>query len=263
MARLQDKVAIVSGAAQGIGEAIARLLVAEGAKVVVADIKDKQGKAIAAAFKERGLFVHVDVTSTADWQNAVAQTLAQFDGLDILVNNAGGAAGIMPIAEEKEADHRWTMDVNVTGCWAGCRAVVPIMAAHGGGAIVNISSMDGLVGISEMATYAAAKFAITGLTRSLALELGKDNIRVNSVHPGFINTPLTQQSSPRAKQRLQRTLAQQPIPRFGTPEEVARAVLFLASDEASYCTGSSLVVDGGHIAGPYRESIKLATNDPS
>lgn len=261
MAKLKDKVAIVSGAAQGIGEAIARLFVAEGATVVIADVKDDQGKAVAASFKDRGLFVHVDVTSTADWRNAVAQTFARFDRLDILVNNAGGAASISPIAEEKEADHRWTMDVNVTGCWAGCRAVLPFMAAHGGGAIVNISSMDGLVGIAEMATFAAAKFAITGLTRSLALEVGKNNVRVNSVHPGFIDTPLTRQSSPQAKHRLQQSLSLQPIPRFGTPEEVARAVLFLASDDASYCTGSLLVVDGGHIAGPYREPIKAAANE--
>jgi len=263
MGRLQNKVAIISGAAQGIGEAVARLFVAEGASVVVADIKDDQGRAVAASFENRGLFVHVDVTSTDDWRNAVTQTLARFDGLDILVNNAGGAASVAPLEQESEADHRWTMAVNVTGCWAGCRSVLPIMASRGGGAIVNISSMDGLVGIAEMATYAAAKFAVTGLTRSLALEVGQRNIRVNSVHPGFIDTPLTQTISPQAKRRLERSLAQQPIRRFGKPEEVAKAVLFLASEAASYCTGSSLVVDGGHIAGPHRESIQAATIDAS
>jgi 3alpha(or 20beta)-hydroxysteroid dehydrogenase len=263
MTKLKDKVAVVSGASQGIGEAIARQFIAEGAKVVIADIKVDQGEEVAASFGDRGIFAYVNVTSTTDWQNAVATTLAKFGRLDILVNNAGGAASITPITEETEADYRWTMDVNVTGCWAGCRAVLPFMKSHGGGAIVNVSSMDGLVGIAEMASFAAAKFAITGLTRSLALEVGRHHVRVNSVHPGFIDTPLTRHCSQQAKRRLQRSLAMQPIPRFGTAAEVARAVLFLASDDASYCTGSSLVVDGGHIAGPFREPIETMASTAS
>jgi 3alpha(or 20beta)-hydroxysteroid dehydrogenase len=261
MGALQNKVAIISGAAQGIGEAVARLFVAEGASVVVADINDDLGRAVAAELEGRGLFAHVDVTSTDDWRDAVTRTLSRFDGVDILINNAGGAASVGPLEQESEAAYRWTLEVNVTGCWAGCRAVLPSMIARGGGSIVNISSMDGLAGIAEMASYAAAKFAVTGLTRSLALELGRHRVRVNSVHPGFIDTPLTQSISVQAKRRLQRSLEQQPIRRFGKPEEVAQAVLFLASDAASYCTGSSLVVDGGHIAGPHREPIQSTTVD--
>jgi len=251
--RIQDKVAIVSGGAQGIGEAIVRRFVAEGAKVVVADMQEAKGQALAEELGSAATFVRIDVSSTDDWGKAVETALKAFGRIDILVNNAGGAAGAGLLMNETEAAHRRTVDVNVTGVWAGMRAVLPTMIAQGGGSIVNISSMDGLVGVAEMATYAASKFAVTGMTRSLALEVGKDGVRVNSVHPGMIETPLTRGAPPASRMRIDRSVAHQPIPRMGKPEEIASAVLFFASDESLFCTGSALLVDGGHIAGPYRE----------
>jgi 3alpha(or 20beta)-hydroxysteroid dehydrogenase len=255
MARLQGKTAVVTGAAQGMGEAIARRFVQEGARVVLADIQADRGAAVAMELGPDAAFKQTDVTRTADWTALVAFAAERFGGVDILVNNAGGAPGVLPLRAEDEAAHRHMLDLNLTGVWAGMRAVVPAMTARGGGSIVNISSIDGIVGVAEMTTYAATKFAVTGMTRSVALEMGKHGIRVNSVHPGVIATPLVLSAGPAGRERLNRTVAGQPIPRMGKPEEIAAAVLFFASDEASYCTGASLVVDGGHIAGPPREPV--------
>ncbi len=253
--RLDGKVAIISGAAQGIGEAIARLFAHEGAKVLVADVQEVRGAALAAELGAAALFVRTDVTRTEDWAALVQAGVDSFGGIDILVNNAGTGASPRPMVEEDEATHRRLLDLNLTGCWAGMRAVIPAMIARGSGSIVNISSIDGLVGVAGMATYAATKFAVTGMTRSLALEVGQLGIRVNSVHPGVIATPLVASAGAAVHARLKSALEKQPIPRMGRPEEIAYAALFFASDESTYCTGSSLVVDGGHIAGPYREPI--------
>jgi 3alpha(or 20beta)-hydroxysteroid dehydrogenase len=252
VSRLQGKVALVSGASRGIGEAVVRRFVQEGARVVLADVRDEEGAVLAKEFGDAARYVHTDVTVAGDWTAAVEDTRSAFGGVDVLVNVAGGARSHGPLADEDEADHTWVMQLNVTGTWLGMRAVIPTMAAAGGGSIVNISSIDGLVGVAGMASYAGAKHAVTGLTRSVALETGRQGIRVNSVHPGVIGTPLVLDAGDQVQERLAKALEHQPIHRYGRPDEIAAAVLFFASDDSTYCTGSSLVVDGGHLAGPPR-----------
>jgi 3alpha(or 20beta)-hydroxysteroid dehydrogenase len=254
MARLDGKVALITGAARGQGEAEARLFVREGARVVVTDVLDDQGTSLVSELGDAASYVRLDVTSTDDWAAAIAHTERLHDRLDVLVNNAG--IGIPPhtAMDATEEGHRRTLEVNLNGVWNGARAAHPLMARTGGGSIVNISSIDGLVGVAYMSSYTASKFAVTGLTKSLALEWGRDNIRVNSVHPGVISSPMVDLAPPEVHERLQRLLDHQPIPRMGTPEEVAHLVLFLASDESSYCTGAEFVIDGGHLAGPWREA---------
>jgi 3alpha(or 20beta)-hydroxysteroid dehydrogenase len=248
--RLAGKVALVTGAAQGIGEAVVRKFVQHGARVVIADIQVECGEALAAQLGEAASFLRLDVCDVESWAAGVAATLERLGRLDVLVNNAGGGTG-GGVERETLAEHQRVMTLNVTGVWSGIRAVLPAMTGQGGGSIVNISSIDGLVGVEGLSTYVASKHAVTGLTRALALELGGRGVRVNSVHPGIIETPLVKSSPVQA--RLQKAVARQPIPRMGRPEEIAEAVLFFASDESSYCTGSALVVDGGHLAGPYRD----------
>jgi len=253
-ARLAGKVALITGAARGIGEAIARNFAFHGAIVVIGDVRTEQGNAVARDIGETASFRHLDVCDVRSWEAAVADTEKRFGGIDILVNNAGGGAG-GAIETESLEDHRRIVELNLTGVWTGVRAVIRAMCDRGGGSIVNISSIDGLVGVAGVSTYVATKFAVTGMTRSLALELGGRGIRVNSVHPGIIETPLVKATRPTVMDRLRNAVARQPIARMGRPEEVANAVLFFASDESSYCTGASLVVDGGHIAGPYRDPL--------
>lgn len=252
--RLSGKVALVTGGAQGIGEGIARVFAEHGAVVIVTDIQDERGERLAAELGEAASFLHLDVCDPAGWERAVAAIIEAHGRLDILVNNAGGGIG-GPIERTSLEDHHRIMDLNVNAVWIGIRAVVPVMAAGGGGSIVNISSIDGLVGVPHLSTYVSTKFAVTGMTRSLALELGDRNIKVNSVHPGIIATPLVGMATGAAKERLERSIARQPIRRMGQPREIGHAALFFASDESAYCTGASLVVDGGHIAGPYREPL--------
>jgi 3alpha(or 20beta)-hydroxysteroid dehydrogenase len=253
MARLEGKVALITGSARGQGAAEARLFVREGARVVVTDVLDAEGSALATELGDAASYVHLDVTSLDDWAAVIAHVEERHERLDVLVNNAG--IGIPPhtAMDATEEGHRRTLEVNLHGVWNGARAAHPVMARTGGGSIVNISSIDGLVGVPYMASYTASKFAVTGLTKTLALEWGRDNIRVNSVHPGVISSPMVDHAPPAVLERVQRFLDHQPIPRMGTPEEVALLVLFLASDESSYCTGSEFVIDGGHLAGPYRE----------
>ncbi len=255
MERLAGKVALVTGAARGQGEAIARLFVAEGARVLVTDVLEPEGRAVADDLGEMAAWHALDVTSEDEWTHAVAACTATFGRLDVLVNNAG--IGIPPrrIEDETAEGHRRTLDVNLTGVWHGIRAVLPVMTAQRSGSIVNTSSIDGLVGTAGMASYVASKYAVTGLTRTTALEAGHRGIRVNAVHPGVIETPMVAGAPAEIRARLDRLMARQPIPRTGTPREIAYAVLFFACDESSYCTGSSLVVDGGHLAGPWREGF--------
>jgi 3alpha(or 20beta)-hydroxysteroid dehydrogenase len=252
MAALQDKVAIVTGGASGIGEATVALFHKEGASVVIADINRERADALAERLKTRALAHHCDVTKAKDWDGLVAATLAAFGKLDVLVNDAGTGFTPALIEDEDPQHHRALLDLNLTGVWAGMRAVLPQMKRQGGGSIVNVSSIDGLVGVPHMTTYVATKFAVTGMTQSVALEAGRDGVRVNSVHPGVIGTPLVMRSAPEKRTRLNDSISRQPIPRMGRPEEIAQAILFFASDASSYCTGTSLVVDGGHLAGPPR-----------
>jgi len=249
--KMSGKFALVTGAARGIGEASARRLHAEGATVILSDL-NPDGKAVAAELGERASFLLLDATVEEDWLAATEQLRQQHGHLDVLVNNAGGAAGVGPFETFDLATHRRMLDLNLTSTWLGSRCAVALMRPDTGGSIVNISSIDGLVGVSGMASYTAAKFGVTGLTRTLALELGDRRIRINSVHPGFIGSPLVLGAPPATQRRLAASIAQQPIKRLGRPEEIAAAVLFFASDESSFCTGSQLVVDGGHLAGPWR-----------
>jgi 3alpha(or 20beta)-hydroxysteroid dehydrogenase len=260
--RVAGKVALVTGGAQGIGEACARILAREGATVVVSDIQAEKGEALAAKIGGGAIFLPLDVTDVAGWDAIVADILTRFGRLDILVNNAGGGAGGGPIDRQAVEVHRHIMELNVTSVWAGIKAVALAMAqakdgGGGGGSVVNISSIDGLAGMRDLSSYVASKHAVLGLTRSLALELGEKGIRVNSVHPGITETPLVQKAlaRPGVGERLMKVIATQPIRRLGRPEDIANAVLFFASEESSYCTGTSLVVDGGHLAGPYREPL--------
>jgi 3alpha(or 20beta)-hydroxysteroid dehydrogenase len=248
MQRLAGKVALITGGAQGIGEAIARKLSEHGAAVIIGDIQQAKGEAVAQAIG--GRFVALDVTDPASWEAVIAQT----GGCDILINNAGDGCG-GPIESTPVEAHQKVVDLNLNGVWLGIRAIVPSMAARGGGSIVNISSIDGLAGIAGLSSYVATKFAVTGMTKALALELGDKHIRVNSVHPGVVDTTHERGMPPAAMARIQKAVERQPIKRMARAEEVANAVLFFASDESSYCTGSQLLVDGGHLAGPWRDPM--------
>jgi 3alpha(or 20beta)-hydroxysteroid dehydrogenase len=249
--RLEGKVALITGAAMGQGAAEARLFAAHGARVAVTDIADTTE--VVAELGDHALELSLDVTQAVQWAAAVAATVEAFGRLDILVNNAGIGIPPRPLGDEQLEDHHKVWAVNADGVYLGIRAVAPTMSAQGAGSIVNISSIDGLVGVAGMMSYTASKFAVTGMTRSAALELGARGVRVNSIHPGVIATPMLDAAPPETLERLQRVLDRQPIPRMGTAEEVAYLALYLASDESSYCTGAQFVIDGGHLAGPYRE----------
>ena len=253
--RLQGKVALVTGAASGQGAAEARLFAAEGAGVVVADVDGAGAAAVAASIGDGALVCDLDVTDEAAWRAAVAAAVDRFGRVDVLVNNAGVGFTPRRLEDEDPDEHRRVLAVNLDGVYLGMRAVTGVMSAQGSGSIVNISSIDGIVGVAGMTSYAASKFAVTGMTRTAALELGPRGIRVNSIHPGVIHTPMVDAAPPETRARLQVVLDRQPIPRMGTPEEVAYLALYLASDESSYCTGAQFVVDGGHLAGPYRDGF--------
>lgn len=245
MGRLEGKVAIITGAARGQGEAEARLFVAEGARVLLADIRDEEGEAVAADLGDAAAYVHLDVTDAAQWEAAVAHAEERFGPVSVLVNNAG-ILHFAAIDRTDPEDFERVLRVNVHGVFLGIRAVTPSMVRAGGGSIVNISSTAGLQGLPSLGAYVASKWAVRGLTKTAAMDLGPKGIRVNSVHPGGIDTPMvagTPADAPFYK-RL-------PVPRMGRPEEAARAVLFLASDESSYVTGAELAVDGGATCGDH------------
>lgn len=238
MGRVDDKVAIITGGAQGMGAADARMLVAEGAKVVIGDILDDKGKELADELGDAARYVHLDVTEADQWKSAVELAIAEFGKVNVLVNNAG----IVQVAPLKSLDvERWkkVLDVNLTGALLGIQAVLPSMKESGGGSIINVSSIEGMRGASWVHAYVASKWGLRGLTKSAALELASDNIRVNSVHPGFIRTPMTK--------HFPDDMVGAPLGRPGQPEEVATFIVFLASDESSFSTGSEYVVDGGLI----------------
>ena len=246
--RLRDKLAIITGGARGIGEAIVRRFVAEGARVIIADLRSDLAGSLVAKLGESARFVDADVTQETSWERLIAAA-DDWGGLDILVNNAGGALGPRMMEDGDWPHHQAVVELNLGSTWLGMRAAIRAMKARGGGSIVNISSIDGLVGMQGLSSYSAAKFGVTGLTRSIALEVGRYNIRVNAVHPGFIATPLLLAAPPERLAEYDQAVAPQPIARLGRPDEIAGAVVFFASDDASFCTGSSLVVDGGRLAG--------------
>lgn len=240
MGRFDGKVALVSGGARGMGEAHVRGLVAEGARVVIGDVLDNEGDTLATELGDAAVFVHLDVTDPESWSTALAKAGEVFGPVTVLVNNAGIVV-FGSVDEISVEDFDKTIAVNLRGVFLGTHAVAPGMKAAGGGAIVNISSTAGLMGYAGIAPYVASKWAVRGLTKASALDLGP-TIRVNSIHPGPIATPMTAglDSSMVESQR---------IPRFGRPDEVTAAVLFLAGDESSFMTGAELTVDGGAVLG--------------
>lgn len=245
MGRLDGRVAIVTGAARGMGEEHARTLVAEGARVVLTDVLEEEGRRLADALGERALFLTHDVASSSDWDRVVAGAVQKFGEVEILVNNAGvGFAA--PIEATTEEAYRRVIDINQVGQFLGMKAVLTSMTRVGRGSIINVSSVAGFVGEPYSIAYSASKFAVTGMTKVAAKELGPLGIRVNSVHPGVIATPMIS-DTPGAEQVVQAASAATPLGRIGRPGDVSAVVLFLASDESSFVNGSSYVVDGGFL----------------
>jgi 3alpha(or 20beta)-hydroxysteroid dehydrogenase len=252
MGRLDGKVALITGGARGMGKSHVRHFVAEGARVVLGDVLDDKGAYVAAKLGEHACrYVHHDVTSEADWESAVALATGAFGKLDVLVNNAGVLSFGTVTHELAVADYRRVIEINQFGTFLGMRAAIPAMLRHRGGSIVNISSTNGFRGVAGTVAYGASKFAIRGMTKTVALEYGMANIRVNSVHPGAIDTPMTQLGNLGGMSGDEQTsmVGAVALGRFGQPEEVANLALFLASDESSYCTGAEFIVDGGMLAG--------------
>jgi 3alpha(or 20beta)-hydroxysteroid dehydrogenase len=249
--RLDGKVALISGGARGMGKSHVRHFVAEGAQVVFGDVLDDKGQFVADKLgPEHARYVHHDVTSEEQWAAAVATAVETFGRLDILVNNAGvlkfGTIEEMPLA-----DFRRIVDTNAVGCWLGMKSVIAPMRAAGGGSIVNISSIEGFTGASGLSAYSASKFAVRGMTKAAARELGQYGIRVNSVHPGGVLTSMVlEAAATRTDAGDADFIKKMPLARFAEPAEISRLVAFLASDEASYSTGSEFVADGGILAGP-------------
>ncbi len=252
MGRLDGKVALITGGARGMGKAHARHFVAEGARVVLGDVLDDKGKALAAELGEDVCrYIHHDVTSETDWSAAVRATTEAFGTLNVLINNAGILKN-KKIADMTLAEFRQVIDVNLIGEWLGIKSVIEPMTEAGGGSIVNISSVEGFTGAAGLSAYSASKFGVRGITRSAAQELGKLGIRVNSVHPGGIMTTMTATAFESFTDISdgEGFLRSLPIPRFARSSEVSPLVAFLASDESSYCTGSEFVIDGGMLSGP-------------
>ncbi|MBV9936098.1 MAG: glucose 1-dehydrogenase [Actinobacteria bacterium] len=250
--RLAGKVAIITGAARGQGAVEARMFVDEGAKVVVADVLDAEGEAVAKELGDDAVFVHLDVSQPDQWKAAVGAAEETFGKLDVLVNNAG-ILHFSTIEKMAVEDYMRVVSVNQVGTFLGMQSVIEPMRKAGGGSIVNISSIEGILAMGGTVAYASTKFAIRGMTKVAALELGRDGIRVNSVHPGTIRTPMTDplgDITPIGKII--------PLRRVGESEDVASVVLFLASDDAAYCSGAEFVVDGGVLAGSmFAGSVKL------
>jgi 3alpha(or 20beta)-hydroxysteroid dehydrogenase len=243
MSGLDGRVAIVTGGARGMGAAAVRRLHADGASVVAADVLDDDGKALADSLGDRARFVHLDVTSEDEWQSVVEQTVRELGGLDVLVNNAG-ILRFNEIANTPLEEFRQVLEVNLVGVFLGMKAAIPVMKAGGGGSIVNISSTEGLAGTVFCGAYTASKFGVRGITKVAAIEYGGDKIRVNSVHPGGIDTPMTRAvMDEEGRKYVGKKVAG--LKRMGEADEVAAVVAFLAGDDSSYCTGAEFVVDGG------------------
>ena len=245
--RLENKVALISGGARGMGAVEAKLFAREGAKVVIGDVLEDEGKQTEAEINEAGgqcLFVMLDVTSEENWNQTVAATVARFGKVDILVNNAG----IFTLGNVEDTTvEMWdrVMAINGKGVFLGTKAVIPEMRKVGGGSIINRSSVAGLIGSARAAAYGATKGAVRIFTKSTAVQYAKEGIRANSVHPGIIDTPMTVPTILVDDASREAQMERTPLGRLGQSEDVANGVLFLASDESSFMTGSELVIDGG------------------
>ncbi len=248
--RLKDKVAIITGAASGIGKATAKLFAEHGAKVVVADIDKDGGSQVVTQIQKGGneaIFVETDVTLKVDTEQMVAQTVETYGKLDILFNNAGIAMRL-PVAELPEEDWHRCLDVNLTGVYLCAKAAIPAILKNGGGSIINMSSIYGVVGADVRAAYVASKGGVTNLTRGMALDYAENNIRVNCICPEFVETPLVA-GVIKTPEEYQALADKHPMCRLGQPEEIAYGALYLASDESAFVTGIALPIDGGYTAG--------------
>jgi len=244
--RLEGKIALITGAARGQGAAEARLFSREGARVVAADVLEDELEGLCDELGD-GVFAQgLDVSDELQWQQCLAEVDARFGRLDVLVNNAGIARGA-PLLETSLDDYLAVIQVNQVGCFLGMRWGGALMARGGGGSIINISSTGGLEGVPQMVGYAASKHAITGMTRTAAMELATHGIRVNSIHPGGVDTDMI--GSEEERRAVDYSFL--PLGRLADPDEIARVALFLASEDSSYCTGTALLVDGGFMAGPF------------
>ena len=248
MSNLQGKVALITGAARGQGAAEARLFAARGAKVVITDVLDKEGQAVAAEIGEAAHYIHMDVTDENAWAAAVKETVERFGKLNVLINNAGIITPAKEVHKTSLDSYRKVIEVNQIGVFLGMREVVEAMKKAGGGSIVNIASIDGLIGMYGASAYCASKFAVRGMTKVAALELGKYGIRVNSLHPGGVKTKILDDIN-LTEEQAEEAFKASPLGRIAKSEEMATLAAYLASDDASYSTGSEFVADGGLTAG--------------
>ena len=256
MERFLNKTVLITGGAGGQGASHMRAYHEEGANVVIGDIRDELGNSLVAELGDRAMYVHLDVTSEADWTTAIAATEHAFGPISILVNNAGIGSPPVLIEDSTLDDWQQILAVNITGQYLGIRATTPSLRKAGGGSIVNIASMAADVGIAYLAPYVVSKWGVRGLTRTAALELGRDNVRVNSIHPGVVNTPfITEPLRPGVPPVSDFYSADAfAIKRLAEPQDITNLLLFLTSDEASFITGSDFVSDGGLLLGPAVEA---------
>lgn len=252
MADLQGKTVVITGGARGLGAEACRVAAEAGARVVLTDVLEEEGRIVAKKLGNDARFIRHDVTSEEGWRRVVDFAVTEFGRVDGLVNNAGISSGSYPLEQQSVEAFRRVLDINLTGVFIGMRTVIPVMKENGGGSIVNISSAAGLMGLAMTAGYGAAKWGVRGLTKVGAVELGTARIRVNSVHPGMIYTPMTAHVGIKQGEG---NYPNTPMARVGEAPEIADAVVFLLSDAASYITGAELAVDGGWTAGP---TIKYA-----
>ncbi|TDC54817.1 glucose 1-dehydrogenase [Actinomadura sp. KC345] len=250
MGQLDGKVALITGGARGMGKSHVRRFLDEGAKVVFGDVLEEEGTKLAAELGGDARFVRMDVAREEDWRHAVETATTAFGALNVLVNNAG-ILRHKTIEEMSLDEFRQILDVNLIGQWLGVKSVTAAMREAGGGSIINVSSTEGFIGASGLAAYSASKFGVRGLTKSAARELGKYEIRVNSVHPGGVLTPLSLQDDvvSATADSADAFLKALPLGRMGKSKEVSGLVVYLASDDSSYCTGSEVLVDGGMLTG--------------
>ena len=253
MRRLENKVAIVTGGARGIGEGIVRRFVEEGARVVIADVLEAEGRALAAELGDVTVFERLDVTSRAEWDRVIAATETHFGKVDSLVNNAGILI-FKKLDDLSEDEMRRIIEVNLLGTMIGTQAIVPAIERAGGGTIINMSSADGISAANGLSPYCASKFGVRGFSQSVALELGPRGIRVNTIHPGGIYTPLANQAGV-TREMFDQGFRIYPAQRAGDPADIGAAAAFLASDDARYCIGTELSVDGGLNAGHYYMAV--------
>lgn len=246
MGRLDGKVAVVTGGASGQGAAAARRFVAEGARVMIADVAAEDGKTLADELGSNAAYQELDVSDEDSWSAAMERLSSDFGRVDVLLNNAGVLL-FSPLEQTSLAEYQRVIGINQIGTFLGMRSIVDLMAASGGGSIINVSSVEGLAGVPYVVAYTASKFAIRGMTKVAALELGEKGIRVNSIHPGMIDTQMVR-SAAGADVDLSPVGKKVALGRVGQPDEIAGVALFLASDDSSYCTGSEFVADGGATA---------------